>query len=105
MIVATLATLEELAEVLARPKFAQRLPAERRRLFLVSLAAAAELVETVVPVTDCRDPDDDKFLEAAFAAGATVIVSDDRDLLELNPWRGIRICKPEALLAVLREQE
>ena len=101
VLVATLATLEELAVVLARAKFARRLPEARRRQFLEALAAAAELAEPEVRVADCRDRDDDKFLEAALAGGATVIVSDDRDLLALDPWRGVRICKPEALLADL----
>jgi predicted nucleic acid-binding protein len=66
----------------------------------------------VVPdigVRECRDPSDDKYLEAAFAAAAlhdsdalATIVSDDQDLLALDPWRaGIRILKPEAVLAAL----
>jgi len=46
------------------------------------------------PVTDCRDPKDNKYLELALAAGASVIVSSDDDLLVLNPWRGIRILRP-----------
>jgi hypothetical protein len=93
--------LEELAEVLARPKFARRLPEARRRLFLEALAAASELVEPEVRIAECRDPDDDKFLEAALAGGATVTVSDDHDLLALDPWRGVRNRKPEAVLAEL----
>jgi hypothetical protein len=32
-------------------------------------------------------------------------VSDDRDLLDLDPWRGVRIVKPEALLATLLGEE
>jgi predicted nucleic acid-binding protein len=40
-------------------------------------------------------------LEAALAFGNDVIVvSDDRDLLVLDPWRDIRIVKPEAALAM-----
>ena len=44
-------------------------------------------------VRDCRDPDDDKFLELALASRASVIVTGDPDLLVLDPWRGIRIAK------------
>jgi predicted nucleic acid-binding protein len=69
------------------------------------------LVEPVIKVAECRDPTDDKYLEAALAAtgdaadGAVVIVTDDRDLLVLDPWReGIRILKPEAALAALSEE-
>jgi predicted nucleic acid-binding protein len=44
-------------------------------------------------VRDCRDPDDDKFLELALASGARAIVTGDTYLLVLDPWRGIRIVK------------
>jgi predicted nucleic acid-binding protein len=40
-----------------------------------------------------------KYLELALAASAGIIVSSDADLLDLDPWRGIRILKPAELLA------
>jgi putative PIN family toxin of toxin-antitoxin system len=103
-LIASLATLEEVAAVLARPKFARRLPDADRRAFLEALAAAAEVVEPRELVAECRDPGDDKFLDVALAGGADAIVSDDRDLLGLDPWRGVRLVKPEALLAALLDQ-
>lgn len=46
----------------------------------------------------CRDPDDQMFLEAALAAGADLLITKDRALLELNrrKTRSIpfRICTP-----------
>jgi uncharacterized protein len=69
--------------------------------------AAAEVVEPAERVAECRDPGDDMVLEAALAAApaadTVIIVSDDRDLLVLDPWRGIRVLKPEAALALLGE--
>ncbi len=59
------------------------------------LAVAAEFVEAPAlgePVS-C-DRDDDKFLACAVAAGVTVIVSGDRDLLEQSGWRNIRVLRP-----------
>jgi uncharacterized protein len=100
-LVASLDTLAEFEEVLSRRKFAARLPDMARRRLLRRLALGALLVEPVEQVSDCRDPGDDKFLEAALAASAAIIASDDRDLLALNPWRGIRVLKPEAVLAEL----
>ena len=50
-------------------------------------------------MTDCRDPADDIYLELALAAGADVIVSGDRDLLVLDPWRDVRILAPADFLA------
>lgn len=59
----------------------------------------------------CRDPSDDKYLEAALAAAehaggaqAVVIASDDQDLLTLHPWRGIAVLKPEAALALFGDR-
>lgn len=40
------------------------------------------------------DPDDDMFLAAALAAQTEVIVSGDRDLLEVSGWRDIAVLTP-----------
>ena len=45
-------------------------------------------------MAECRDPADDKYLELTLAAGAGAIVSSDRDLRVLHPWRGVRILRP-----------
>ena len=42
-------------------------------------------------VTDCRDPKDNQFLELALDGKAETIISGDKDLLVLNPWRGVCI--------------
>jgi predicted nucleic acid-binding protein len=42
-------------------------------------------------VRDCRDAKDNTYLELALAVGADFIVSGDTDLLDLDPWRGIRV--------------
>jgi predicted nucleic acid-binding protein len=45
----------------------------------------------------CGDPDDQKFLEAALAAGADCLLTKDRKLLELARKSGLtfRIMTPE----------
>jgi putative PIN family toxin of toxin-antitoxin system len=85
---------QEVAEVLARPKFALVLTSDRRSEILELLAAAALWVEPAEKVGDCRDAKDNCYLELALAAGAVAIVSGDEDLLVLHPWRGIRILRP-----------
>jgi putative PIN family toxin of toxin-antitoxin system len=91
----------ELVNVLERPKFRQRLAQEYRRRFLLYLQATAFFVVPEQRVEVCRDPADNVVLEAALAFGNDVIVVlDDRDLLVLDPWRDIRIVKPEAALAM-----
>lgn len=42
----------------------------------------------------CTDPDDDKFLACAIAAGARIIVSGDSALLGMSGWNSIEILKP-----------
>ena len=84
----------EIREVLQRPKFRRYFPdAVRGRIFDI-LGAAALMFEPVERVTDCRDVKGNKYLELALAAGASVIVSSDNDLLLLDPWRGIRVLRP-----------
>ncbi|HYY72293.1 MAG TPA: putative toxin-antitoxin system toxin component, PIN family [Candidatus Bathyarchaeia archaeon] len=62
----------------------------------------SEMVEPVRFVrTVCRDPDDDKFLEAAVAAKADYVVSGDADLLSLRNHQGIQIIRPAQFLKLL----
>jgi putative PIN family toxin of toxin-antitoxin system len=88
-------TEQEVMEVLRRPRIAPKIAPvfldNVRRMF-----AAAELVAIIEPVTGCRDPDDDKFLELAVNGRADVIVSGDDDLLVLDSFRGIPIITPAA---------
>jgi putative PIN family toxin of toxin-antitoxin system len=91
-------TLLELAEVLGRDKLNKYLLEEERASFLVELLKEVELVEVSQQVTDCRDAEDNKFLELAISGKADYIVSGDNDLLVLNPFRGIPILTPREFL-------
>jgi len=60
-----------------------------------------ELSEVVEPqrlVGICRDPDDNKYLEAAVGGRAEAIVSGDKDLLVLEKIHAIPILSPRAYL-------
>ena len=53
-----------------------------------------ETVRVIVPYRNIRisrDPDDDKFIECAAAAGAFFIVSGDKDLLVLKRYEDTEI--------------
>ncbi|MGH8290951.1 MAG: putative toxin-antitoxin system toxin component, PIN family [Steroidobacteraceae bacterium] len=88
------ATLEELAEVLSRPKFNPYVGVEDRQEFIRVLNRVAERVAIISPVKACRDPKDDKFLEVAINGEADLIVTGDKDLLALHPFRGVEIITP-----------
>ena len=45
-----------------------------------------------------NDPDDDKFIECAVALKADIVVSGDRDVLDLKEYMGIRILTPQEFL-------
>lgn len=88
----------ELAHVLSRKQFDKYLLEEERMRFLVALLKQAELLEITETVTDCRDPKDNKILELALGGRADCIISGDRDLLALNPFREIPIIAPKEFL-------
>lgn len=95
------ATLGEVAVTIRRKKFDGYVSLEKRRRFLRLLVRESRMVEVAEVIRACRDPDDDKFLELAVSADASCIVSGDKDLLVLHPFRGIPILKPDAFLSWL----
>lgn len=88
----------ELAEVLNRERFDRYVTYEDRMKFLVGVLKVAELVEISDSIEACRDPKDDKLLELAVSGFADVLVTGDKDLLVLNPFRGIEILTPSEFL-------
>jgi len=94
----SLELLEELSEVLVREKFDRFVTREERDEFLETFVERAMLTEIVETVQECRDPKDDKILELALNGQAEYIVSGDKDLLVLNPFRGVKIVTAEEFL-------
>jgi uncharacterized protein len=92
------AVVAELLDVLDRPRLAPFLDPDLRAE-VVSQLHAFVFFAPAIQVADCRDSDDNKYLELALAAGADTIVSSDADLLVLHPWRGVRILRPADYLA------
>src|SRR5439155_783276 len=98
-LVATTETLRELIAKLHSPKFDRYVRRDRRDALLERFASLVEIIDVLQPIRASRDPKDDKFLEAAVNGRADVIVTGDRDLLELNPFRRVAILNPAAYLA------
>lgn len=89
--------LDELAGVLARPKFASRM----RKLQITAnelVAGYAQLAHLVlpqpIPQIISQDPSDDVVLATARTATAAYIVSGDPHLLNLKQYEGMQIVSP-----------
>jgi hypothetical protein len=96
--------LEELERVLKLKKFDRYVSLDSRTEFLQKLRRDAsrcmvprEVLEEVRGL--CRDSNDDLFLALCVAAHADILVSSDRDLLVLHPWRGIPVLTPAQFLS------
>jgi len=68
------------------------------------LSRFATLVTDLPEVKVVRDPNDDKIVACALAAGAEYIVTRDKDLLSLGEYEGVAMITPEEFLHVLRGQ-
>ena len=93
-------TFTELEEVLSRNKFDQYISHEERKQFLTSFILYSKPVEINETISECRDPQDNKFLELAVCGKANFIISGDEDLLVLNPFRKIKILTPDSFLKI-----
>jgi uncharacterized protein len=69
---------------------------------LLQLESCTELVRPIETLDVVKeDPDDNRVLECAVAAGARFIVSGDNDLLRLGQFRNIRIVKVADFLKLI----
>jgi len=84
-------------------RLANRFPGVDLNPALELLTVSATLVTSPpLPERASRDPDDDKFLACALAAGADCVVSGDRDLLDLSAYEGIVVLSPRDFLDQLQ---
>jgi uncharacterized protein len=84
-LIASPTLLEELDDVLGRPKFRRYVNAAVVTEFIDALSEDAVIVkDPPEPPRVSPDADDDYLIALARAAGADYIVSGDRDLLDLN---------------------
>jgi putative PIN family toxin of toxin-antitoxin system len=90
--------LAELNEVLGRKQFRKYVDEADVRRFAAALVREAEWVEVATTIAACRDPKDDTILALAVDGRAACVVTGDADLLSLDPFRGIRIERPDQFL-------
>jgi putative PIN family toxin of toxin-antitoxin system len=85
--------LQEVASVMARPKF--NVSNEYIVRFIHSIEEIADyIILTGIVEQICRDSEDDKILECALLANVDYIITGDADLLILKEFQGIKIITP-----------
>ena len=95
--------LEELLEVINRPKLAKYFVAKEINRFKELLNIDILLAIPRQKINICRDSKDNIILEAATAEErADCIVSGDKDLLSLKTFRNISIISPAKFLKMLK---
>ncbi len=99
----SLPILDELRDVLHRPKFG--LSSEQAMAVVEELSALCAIVGPSEQISAIRaDPDDDRILECALEARAGIIISGDAHLLDLGVYEGIRIMNPSEFLPMVQER-
>jgi uncharacterized protein len=98
-VAASSAMLAELKASLEKPKHQKYASIEKRLHFYDIFKANTQTITVTESITACRDPKDDMVLELAVSAGSLIIVSGDKDLLTLSPFRGIEILSPRQFIA------
>ncbi len=103
-LVTSLEISAEVKDVLNRPELREKFKTLTEAVAneLVALLSAAEMVTPTEVEAISRDPKDDIFLACAKAAKAQYIVTEDKDLLVLNPYESTQIINALEFLRVLQ---
>ncbi len=90
-------SLEIFAET--KQKFVSKLPSQATLVneLLDYISKVADVVHTTTVITDLSDDPDNRILECAVDGQADLIVSFDKDLLNLKTYKGIAIIHPSLL--------
>lgn len=95
------AIVEELVEVVQRPRLRQQMVADPKILIELLSFEAMHINGNLALPGSSRDPKDDKFLACAVEGEAAYIVSGDEDLLSLKKFQGVSIIRPAAFVELI----
>lgn len=95
----------EIVEVLQRPELTTKFRTLKAMDIstTIVLLGQARVVEVEEIPNISRDPQDDKFLATALAANADYLVSEDKDLLILKEYRGVKIVAATTFVRILEK--
>jgi len=92
------AILAEYAEVLSRPEL--RVPASEQKALFVLLGDRTRLIHPTIALAECRDPDDNIFLECADAARADYLLTGNRRHFPAY-WKNTKIINCRELITII----
>ncbi len=95
VILSSRVTLAELKSTILNSKFYKYVSLSKRIGFCETYESDSHIIPISVSILACRDPKDNMFLELAVSGNATYIITSDKDLLTLNPFKGIQIISPK----------
>ena len=98
----SLAILDELRDVLERPKF--RFSPEQAFQVIEELHAVCDIVNPAIRIdVITADPNDNIILECALESKADIIISGDQHLLAVAAFKGILIVSPSDYMKTINE--
>ena len=98
----TLEIIEEIKDVLARPRIMKRMSLIESEFILSSYEEFSEKIKPGLIFDEVKDdPDDNKILGCAVASAADYIISGDNHLLNLEEFRGIKIVTPAEFVKIM----
>ncbi len=104
-VVSSMEMLAELADVLARGKFAE-VKSSQVNSFLSKFASRVVVVAFRRRFNIVKDdPDDDIVLSTAYVGDARYIISGEKHLFKLKEFRGIKIVAVKEMLEILRNTQ
>jgi uncharacterized protein len=95
------AMLNELREVIYRPRLRQHMPGDPA-ILLDLIKADAEMVPGELILSSvCRDPKDDLFIACAVEGRAAYLVTGDADLLDMMAYQGVTMIRAYDFVGLL----
>ena len=93
------ATMDELATTLNRVQTKGYVKQDEAIALITAYKEMVEWIPIIERVQECRDPKDDKFLELAINGNAEYLITGDKDLLVLDPFRETHILSAKDFIA------
>lgn len=93
------ATMDEFATTLNRVQTKGYVKQDEAIALITAYKEMVEWIPIIERVQECRDPKDDKFLELAINGHAEYLITGDKDLLVLDPFRDTHILSAKDFIA------